>query len=246
MSSRMAAASACRPSRWPGFALERSARCHCGRTRSLHGDRAVNDLLLRRILTWDLVRQRRGGRRGHSPGRSASRAPHGVNAQFFSPARRNSANSRSGTFRGAQCGPRALPDTLLGDNRKSTGPRPVLTCCTWYLFSTICTVSHVYPIVRPLNESCLPDSWARSVSHVYPTENRRINSLFVENSPAARFEALRAPGATHPPRPVRPRPPAGRTPHSGAQTPRESPFHQTRSRIAFTPATPSQRDRRPA
>ena len=75
---------------------------------------------------------------------------------------------------------------------------------TYYLISTTCTVSHVYPIVRPKNESCLPDSWAGSVSHVYPTENRRIHSPFVENSPPARAEA-----STHPqePRARRGRPP---------------------------------------
>ena len=35
---------------------------------ALHGDRAVNDLLLRRVLYGDLVPQRRGGRRGDSQG----------------------------------------------------------------------------------------------------------------------------------------------------------------------------------
>ena len=35
---------------------------------ALHGDRAVNDLLLRRVLYGDLVPQLRGGRRGDSQG----------------------------------------------------------------------------------------------------------------------------------------------------------------------------------
>ena len=42
-------ASACRFA-CPGFAMSRGARCRCGRMRRLHGERAVNDLLLTRVL----------------------------------------------------------------------------------------------------------------------------------------------------------------------------------------------------
>ena len=66
---------------------------------ALHGDRAVNDLLLRRVLYGISCRNGRGGRRGDSRGRSACRGRR-CPARSFRPARRNSANSRSGTSPG--------------------------------------------------------------------------------------------------------------------------------------------------
>ena len=64
---------------------------------ALHGDRAVNDLLLRRVLYGISCRTRRPPRR--FPGRSACRGRR-CPARSFRPARRNSANSRSGTSPG--------------------------------------------------------------------------------------------------------------------------------------------------
>ena len=65
---------------------------------ALHGDRAVNDLLLRRVLYGSrAATTRRPPRR--FPGRSASRGRR-CPARSFRPARRNSASSRSGTSPG--------------------------------------------------------------------------------------------------------------------------------------------------
>ena len=67
---------------------------------ALHGDRAVNDLLLRRVLYGiSCLPQLRGGRRGDSQG-DRPIGVDGVPARSFRPARRNSASSRSGTSPG--------------------------------------------------------------------------------------------------------------------------------------------------
>ena len=75
----------------------------------------------------------------------------------------------------------------------------------------------VYPIVDTGNRSCLPDSRAHHSDPVYPTENSRIHSLFVENSPPARAVATTRPqeprdrpAGKFPRRPAEPQPAASR------------------------------------
>ena len=65
---------------------------------ALHGDRAVNDLLLRRVLYGISCRNDAAAAEA-IPGRSACRGRR-CPARSFRPARRNSANSRSGTSPG--------------------------------------------------------------------------------------------------------------------------------------------------
>ena len=65
---------------------------------ALHGDRAVNDLLLRRVLYGISCRNYAAAAEA-IPGRSACRGRR-CPARSFRPARRNSANSRSGTSPG--------------------------------------------------------------------------------------------------------------------------------------------------
>ena len=97
---------------------------------ALHGDRAVNDLLLRRVLYGNLVPQRRGGRRGDSRGDR----PVGVDGvpRVHSGQRDDTPRTPgAGPLRGGRCGPRgwtarpsprrrwssALGITMTGDKR---------------------------------------------------------------------------------------------------------------------------------
>ena len=85
---------------------------HCGRSEALHGDRAVNDLLLRRVLYGISCAdcQRRGGRRGDSRGDRPDRGTTVSRAIHDRPARRNflAKLQELGPLRGGRCWPWCL------------------------------------------------------------------------------------------------------------------------------------------
>ena len=84
----------------------------------------------------------------------------------------------------------------------SSFPQRASACtCTrsTYLICTYLHVTHVYPIVRPRNDTCLPDSPAETMTHVYPMENSWIHSFLWKTPPAA----LRGPRSRERARPAR-------------------------------------------